>query len=78
MAVREQLEAEQFLRSLSGLDIPSHEDNLGYLLGDPPDLVASGRTLVRVMLKQGLLDRGVDVAALVDGGPVSRLAERKP
>ena len=78
MAVREQLDAEQFLRSLSGLDIPSPRDNLEYLLGDPPGLVVSGRTLVRVMLKQGLLDRGVDVAALVDGNPVSKLVEPNP
>ncbi len=70
MAVREQITAEQFLKALQGLRIPSHADNLAMLGGDQPQLAVSGHRLMALMLEAKLLQRAPDIKELLAAGPL--------
>jgi len=74
MAVREQITAERFLKSLEGLRIPGHAENLKLFGGPDPALVQTARRLMEVMLTERLLRAPTDVDALLAPGPLQALA----
>jgi NitT/TauT family transport system substrate-binding protein len=73
MAVREQITAEQFLRALHGLRVPSRADNLKMLAGPNPALVVSGRRLMALMVQEKLLRSTLDIEDLLAPGPLQKL-----
>ena len=75
MALREQIDADRFLKSLDGLQIPTLQENLKYLDGVRPELATLGRELAHVMLKQRLLKDDIDVNALIDSKPINTVAQ---
>ncbi|MGZ5259882.1 MAG: ABC transporter substrate-binding protein, partial [Burkholderiales bacterium] len=60
MGIRQQTTGEQFLESLQGLHIPSHEENLGMLGGPTPELAVKGRRLMALMVEAKLLRAALD------------------
>ncbi|MBA2593210.1 MAG: ABC transporter substrate-binding protein [Pseudomonadota bacterium] len=74
MAVREQITAERFLKSLEGLRIPGHAENLKLFGGPDPALVQTARRLMEVMLTERLLRAPTDVDALLAPAPLQALA----
>lgn len=65
MSVRQQTSGEQFLETLKGLRFPGREENLSMLAGPERQLAASGKLLEGLMLEAKLLERPVDVGALL-------------
>lgn len=65
MSVRQQTSGEQFLETLKGLRFPGREENLSMLAGPEPQLATSGKLLEGLMLEAKLLERPVDVGALL-------------
>jgi NitT/TauT family transport system substrate-binding protein len=73
MGIRQQSTGEQFLESLSGLHIPSREENLRMLGGTAPELVPSGQRLMTLMLESKLLRTAVDVNSVLAPAPLENL-----
>lgn len=74
MGIRQQISGEQFLAALSGLHIPSREENLRMLGGASPELAVTGKRLMELMLEAKLLHGEVAIPALLEPGPLSHLA----
>jgi NitT/TauT family transport system substrate-binding protein len=73
MGIRQQATGEQFLASLSGLHIPSREENLKLIGGPGPQLAGSARQLMALMLDAKLLRSAVDVNGLFAPAPLENL-----
>lgn len=73
MGIRQQTSGEQFLAALSGLHIPSREENLKMLAGPDPALTATGERLMTLMIDAKLLRSGVSIPALLAPAPLSEL-----
>lgn len=73
MGVRQQATGEQFLQSLSGLHIPSREENLKMLGGAAPELLVTGVRLMDLMLDAKLLPAAVSIEDLLAPGPLAAL-----
>jgi len=73
MGIRQQTTGEQFLKALQGLHIPSREENLRMLGGASPELVASGRRLMDLMLEAKLLRTRFDIEGVLAPGPLANL-----
>jgi len=73
MGIRQQTTAEQFLQAQGGLHVPTREENLKMLGGANPELAASGRRLMRLMLDAKLLRTAVEIESLFAPGPLEAL-----
>ncbi|MGZ5154062.1 MAG: ABC transporter substrate-binding protein, partial [Burkholderiales bacterium] len=73
MGIRQQTTGEQFLESLQGLHIPSHEENLGMLGGPTPELAVKGRRLMALMVEAKLLRAALDIEGILAPGPLANL-----
>ncbi|HKA44060.1 MAG TPA: ABC transporter substrate-binding protein [Burkholderiales bacterium] len=73
MGVRQQTTGEEYLQALHGLHIPSREENLRMIGGEAPQLVASGRRLMALMLEAKLLSAGLDIERVLAPGPLASL-----
>jgi len=73
MGIRQQISGEQFLRTLQALHIPSREENLKMLGGAKPELVASGRRLMDLMVDANLLRMRLDIEPYLAPGPLASL-----
>ena len=74
MAVREQITAEEFQLALSGMKLPSLEENRRLIASSPPGIVTSAQRLMTVMLDKKLLSHSIDMTSLVDSTPLRTLA----
>jgi NitT/TauT family transport system substrate-binding protein len=74
MSRRQQTSAEQFLRALAGLHIPSREENLVLLGGDSPGLVTSGAHLMTLMIDARLLQQTINIKEVLEPGPLQALS----
>jgi NitT/TauT family transport system substrate-binding protein len=75
MGIRQQTTGDQFLEALQGLHIPSREENLSMLSGSAPQLVATGRRLMALMLETKLLRAELEIKELLAPGPLERLQQ---
>ena len=73
MGIRQQTSGEQFLAALSGLHIPSREENLKMLAGPDPALAVSGERPMALMIDAKLLRSAVSIPALLAPAPLSEL-----
>jgi NitT/TauT family transport system substrate-binding protein len=73
MGIRQQMGAEQFLQAQRGLHVPTREENLKMLGGAQPELAASGRRLMSLMLEAKLLRTAVEIESLFAPGPLDKL-----
>lgn len=73
MGIRQQLSGEQFLAALSGLHIPTREENLRMLGGEKPELVVTGQRLMTLMLEANLLRSGVRIESILAPRPLASL-----
>ena len=73
MGIRQQASAEQFLEALDGLHIPTREENLEMLGGNPPGLAVAGGRLMGLMLESKLLRTAVKVEEVLAPGPLANL-----
>ena len=73
MGIRQQTTGEQFLNALNGLHIPSREENLKMLGGAQPELAASGRRLMALMLEARLLRTELRIEDVLAPGPLASL-----
>ena len=73
MGIRQQTTGEQFLTALRGLHIPSREENLRMLGGPKPELAASGRRLMALMLEAKLLPKELEIEGVLAPGPLATL-----
>jgi NitT/TauT family transport system substrate-binding protein len=75
MGIRQQTTGEEFLAALQGLHIPSREENLRMLggAGAPPELVATGRRLMALMVDAKLLRTELDIEGVLAPGPLADL-----
>jgi NitT/TauT family transport system substrate-binding protein len=74
MSRRQQTTAEQFLRALEGLHIPSREENLAMLDGDSPGLVTSGAHLMNLMIDAKLLQQAINIKEVLEPAPLKALS----
>jgi NitT/TauT family transport system substrate-binding protein len=65
MGIRQQTTGEQFLKALTGLHIPSREENLKMLGGTKPELAVSGRRLMTLMLEARLLRMPLEIEGML-------------
>lgn len=73
MGIRQQTTGEQFLKALEGLHIPSHDENLRMIGGPKPELVASGRRLMDLMVEAKLLRAPLEIERLLAPEPLQSL-----
>jgi NitT/TauT family transport system substrate-binding protein len=73
MGIRQQATGEEFLESLRGLHIPSHEENLGMLGGPTPELAVKGRRLMALMVEAKLLRTELDIEGILAPAPLANL-----
>jgi NitT/TauT family transport system substrate-binding protein len=73
MGIRQQATGEEFLDALQGLRIPSREENLQMLGGDPPGLVVTGSRLMTLMVEAKLLRTAVKIEEVLAPGPLVSL-----
>ncbi len=74
MAPRLGIEPREVLATFEELALMGREDNRALLAADPPRLAAILRHLQRTMVANGLLPDPVDVARLIEPGPLEALA----
>jgi NitT/TauT family transport system substrate-binding protein len=74
MSRRQQTSAEQFLRALEGLHIPSREENLAMLGGDSPGLATSGARLMDLMIDANLLQQAINIKEVLEPAPLKALS----
>jgi NitT/TauT family transport system substrate-binding protein len=74
MSRRQQTTAEQFLRALEGLHIPSRVENLAMLDGDSPGLVTSGAHLMNLMINAKLLQQAINIKEVLEPAPLKALS----
>jgi len=75
MAKHAQMESARFGVALQGIELLGMKRNRALLLEEPPPIAASMESLQRFMMNNGMLQMGVDAAALLDTG---MLAETRP
>lgn len=73
MGIRQQASGEQFLEALQGLHIPSREENLQMLAGEPPGLVVTGSRLMTLMVEAKLLRARVKIEEVLAPDPLASL-----
>ncbi len=73
MGIRQQTSGEQFLKALQGLHIPTRDENLRMLGGANPELVASGRRLMSLMVDAKLLRTPFEIEGVLAPGPLADL-----
>lgn len=73
MGIRQQTTGEQYLAALRGLHIPSREENIRMIGGANPEMVASGRRLMDLMLEAKLLPSGLKIEEVLAPAPLERL-----
>jgi NitT/TauT family transport system substrate-binding protein len=73
MGIRQQISGEQFLRTLQGLHIPTRDENLKMLSGSKPELGASGRRLMNLMLEAKLLRVPLEIENYLAPAPLASL-----
>jgi NitT/TauT family transport system substrate-binding protein len=73
MGIRQQTTGEEYLQALQGLHIPSRDENLRMIGGETPQLVASGRRLMALMLEAKLLSAGFEIESVLAPGPLTSL-----
>ena len=73
MGIRQQATAEQFLKGLQGLHVPSREENLKMLGGAKPELAVNGRRLMALMLEAKLLRAPLDIESVLAPAPLANL-----
>ena len=73
MGIRQQATGEEFLDALQGLRIPSREENLQMLGGDPPGLAVTGSRLMTLMVEAKLLRTAVKIEEVLAPGPLVSL-----
>ncbi|HVN36032.1 MAG TPA: ABC transporter substrate-binding protein [Casimicrobiaceae bacterium] len=75
MGIRQQTSGEQFLEAQKGLHVPSRDENLKMLGGQNPELAATGRRLMTLMLEAKLLKTDLQIEKLLAPAPLERLAK---
>ena len=75
MGIRQQTTGEQFLEAQKGIHVPSREENLRMLGGSTPELAASGRRLMALMLEEKLLRSGLEIETVLAPAPLQSLAK---
>lgn len=75
MGLRQQISGEQFLETLKGLHIPSHQENLKMLSGAEPGIVVTGAKLMTLMQEAKLLRSAVKIEELLAPGPLASLPQ---
>jgi NitT/TauT family transport system substrate-binding protein len=70
MGIRQQTSGEQFAAALSGLHIPTREENLAMIGGSSPQLVTTGRTLMALMVDAKLLRASVPIEKVLAPAPL--------
>jgi NitT/TauT family transport system substrate-binding protein len=75
MGIRQQTTGEQFLEAQKGIHVPSRDENLKMLGGASPELVASGRRLMALMLQEKLLRSGLEIETLLAPAPLQTLPQ---
>jgi len=75
MGIRQQTTGEQFLEGLSGLHIPSRQENLRMLGGTKPELAVTGHRLLALMLEAKLLPASVDIEKLLAPRPLESVEQ---
>jgi NitT/TauT family transport system substrate-binding protein len=73
MGIRQQTSGEQFLEAQRGLHVPSREENLAMLGGATPELAATGRRLMALMVDAKLLRTGLEIEGVLAPGPLADL-----
>jgi NitT/TauT family transport system substrate-binding protein len=73
MGIRQQISGEQFLMTLQGLHIPTRAENLRMLSGPKPELAASGRRLMDLMLDAKLLRTPLEIENYLAPAPLASL-----
>jgi NitT/TauT family transport system substrate-binding protein len=73
MGIRQQTSGEQFLEAQQGLHVPTREENLRMLGGATPELAASGRRLMTLMVDAKLLRNGLDIEGVLAPQPLANL-----
>ena len=73
MGIRQQTSGEQFLEAQKGLRVPSREENLRMLGGSAPELAATGRRLMTLMLDAKLLKSSIQIEKLFAPAPLETL-----
>jgi NitT/TauT family transport system substrate-binding protein len=73
MGIRQQTTGEQFLKALEGLHIPSHDENMRMIGGPKPELAASGRRLMDLMVEAKLLRTPLEIERLLAPEPLQSL-----
>ena len=73
MGIRQQISGEQFLKTLQGLHIPTRDENLRMLSGTKPELAASGRRLMDLMLEAKLLRMPLEIENYLAPAPLASL-----
>jgi NitT/TauT family transport system substrate-binding protein len=73
MGIRQQISGEQFLKTLQGLHIPTRAENLRMLSGPKPELAASGRRLMDLMLDAKLLRTPLEIENYLAPAPLASL-----
>jgi len=73
MGIRQQTTGEQFLEAEKGLRVPSRDENLRMLGGAKPELAASGKHLMSLMLEAKLLRSGLDIEGVLAPGPLENM-----
>lgn len=75
VSARMHLSIEEVRGALRGITLPSLEENLHQLSGEPSPIELAARGVQKVMLEQGLLDRPVGLSELSDVAPLRRAAK---
>jgi len=73
MGIRQQTSGEQFLAALSGLHIPTREENLAMLGGASPGLAATGQQLMALMVDAKLLRAEIAIESVLAPAPLANL-----
>jgi NitT/TauT family transport system substrate-binding protein len=73
MGKRQQISGEQFLAAQKGLHVPTRDENLKMIGGAAPELVASGRKLMTLMVDAKLLRAPVEIEGLLAPGPLAEM-----
>jgi len=61
---RSQLSVKETLAAYKGLKLPSQEENISFLLGDSPKLLATAQKLTKTMINQNLIKKNINPSEL--------------
>jgi len=71
MGIRQQTSGEQFQAALKGLHIPSRSENLAMIGGAQPELVVTGKRLMKLMVDAKLLRNEVAIEKVLAPAPLA-------